>query len=844
VPSRSDAPAPRRRLAEYDRKRDFTATPEPRAAARTKASPKKSRDSIFVVQKHAASRLHYDFRLELDGVLKSWAVPKGPSLDPKERRLAMHVEDHPREYASFKGVIPPGEYGAGKVEIWDRGTWAPVGDPHAGYRKGNLKFTLRGRRLRGNWVLVRMRDKEGRGEPWLLIKERDDAAEPGHAIPENGAASGGRRKRIGRTRGTAAASAGTSGTRAQGGAPARSGALPRFAPPQLATLVDQAPEGDEWLHEIKFDGYRILGRLDQGRVRLLSRNDKDWTSRFSTIAAAVARLPARSALLDGEVAVLRPDGTTSFQALQQRLGGDEAAGDLVYMVFDLLHLDGRDLRGAPLEERKAALESLLARAKPAGGPVRYSAHVVGGGGAFLRRACGLGLEGAVSKRRAAPYTSGRSLAWLKAKCLKRQEVVIGGYTEPEGARVGLGALLVGVQDGAKLHYAGKVGTGFSDADLHALTSRLERLRRRDSPFAATPRFPRVHWVEPELVGEVAFTEWTSEGRMRHPSFQGLREDKPARAVVRERAAAPLPRATARAADGPPRAAAVAAPDILAGVKLTHPDRVLYPEIGLTKRDLARYYESVAEWMLPHLADRPTTLLRCPDGVGAKCFFQRHARPGSSHAIRRVRITMEADRGEFLIADSRPALIELVQMGVLEIHTWNAVARKLERPDRAVFDLDPGPGVRWPQMLDAARLIRRTLQSVKLESFVKTTGGKGLHVVVPLAPASWDKVSGFTRTVATEIARSEPDRFTATMAKVARTGRIFIDYLRNTRGATSVSAFSTRATAEAPVSVPLGWDELAPDLPSDHYTVKTVPKRLGALRADPWARYWTLKQTLP
>ena len=841
MPSRSEAPARRRaHLAEYDRKRNFAATPEPRATGAARGSKKNVRGPIFVVQKHAASSLHYDFRLEMDGVLKSWAVPKGPSLDPKVRRLAMHVEDHPLEYATFRGTIPAGEYGAGKVEIWDHGTWTPVGDPHEGYRKGNLKFALHGRRLRGGWVLVRMRDKQGRGEPWLLIKERDDAATPPPAPSQNGPS---RRKRVGRTRGIAASS-----HRVVAGA--RPAGLPRFVPPQLATLVDQAPEGDAWLHEIKFDGYRILCRLEGGRVRLLSRNDKDWTARFSGIATAAAQLPARTAMLDGEVAVLRPDGTTSFQALQQRLGGAEDAGTLVYMVFDLLHLDGRDLRGAPLERRKTTLEALLAKAKAAEGPVRYSAHVVGGGGAFLRRACGLGLEGAVSKRRDAPYTSGRGMTWLKAKCLKRQEVVIGGYTEPEGARVGLGALLVGVRDGAQLRYAGKVGTGFSDADLRTLAPRLRRLRRRDSPFHPAPRIQRVHWVEPELVGEVAFTEWTGDGRMRHPSFQGLRDDKPARAVVRERATA-LPRATSAGPRPPvapgaaPRSSSVpAAAETIAGVKLTHPDRVLYPEIGLTKGDLARYYEAVADWILPHLADRPTTLLRCPDGVGAKCFFQRHARPGTGTALRRVRITMEAGRGDFLIADSVPALVELVQMGVLEIHTWNAVARQLERPDRAVFDLDPGPGVRWSQTLDAARRLRRALGAAKLESFVKTTGSKGLHVVVPLAPSSWEKVTAFTRAVATEIARSEPERFTATMAKAARKGRIFIDYLRNTRGATSVSAFSTRATAEAPVSVPLAWDELAPDLPSDHYTVKTVPRRLAALRVDPWARYWTLAQALP
>lgn len=825
-----------KKLSRYRAKRDFSRTAEPSG----KRSSRKSRTRRFVIQKHAARRLHYDLRLEEGGVYKSWAVSKGPSLDPRDKRLAVEVEDHPLDYGRFEGTIPKGEYGGGTVQLWDRGTWQPDASRTvaAALKAGELKFTLAGERLNGGFVLVRMkRDRNGgTRNNWLLIKHRDPfASEDGDKLlAEDRSVATGRRmaeiaagKKAVMRKSKATAKPGAKRGR-------RAAAPPDFVPPQLAKLVERLPSGGGWVHEIKFDGYRILCRLEQGGVRLLSRNDKDWTARFSDIATAAARLPARAALLDGEVAVLKPDGTTSFQALQQRLGEGQDAGTLVYMAFDLLYLDGRDLRGAPLESRKAALEALLSKAKATDGPVRYSAHVTGGGEAFLRRACGLGLEGAVSKRRDAPYTSGRGMNWLKAKCLKRQEVVIGGYTEPDGARVGLGALLVGVREGGQLRYAGKVGTGFSDADLRVLTPRLRRLRRRDSPFSTAPRFQRVHWVEPQLVGEVAFTEWTGDGRMRHPSFQGLREDKPARAVVRERASATAAR--------PP--AATGSTDTIAGVKLTHADRVLYPEIGLTKRDLARYYEAVADWILPHLADRPTTLLRCPEGVGAKCFFQRHARPGTGTALRRVRITMEAGGGDFLIAESLPALIELVQMGVLEIHTWNAVARQLERPDRAVFDLDPGPGVRWPEMLDAARLVRRTLRDVKLESFVKTTGGKGLHVVVPLAPSSWEKVTEFTRAVATAIARSEPDRFTATMAKAARKGRIFIDYLRNTRGASSVSAFSTRATMEAPVSVPLAWDELAPDLPSDHYTVKTVPRRLGALRADPWARYWTLGQALP
>jgi bifunctional non-homologous end joining protein LigD len=861
-------------LREYARKRDFTRTPEPRGRARLarRSAP------LFVVQKHAASRLHWDFRLEMDGVLKSWAVPKGPSLDPADKRLAMHVEDHPLEYGDFEGVIPEGEYGGGTVMLWDRGTWTPEGDSREGYRKGTLKFILHGERLRGGWALVRMRGRNGRdGErTWLLIKEKDTHARPGwDAAKIEGKAKSvasrrtmeqiaAARDRVWRSNKSAASEtaapppprAAAKATRAPRTAtrkPAaraaahagRPAALPRFVSPQLATLVAEPPEGDDWLHEMKFDGYRILARLERGRARLLSRNAKDWTARLSVVAEAAAHIPADTALLDGEVVVLLPDGTTSFQALQNVLSG-AGRGTLVYMIFDLLHLNGRDLTGLPLEDRKAALRALLEAKKDGDGLLRYSDHVEGSGADVFRQACRLRLEGVVSKRRGAPYRPGRGHDWLKVKCGRRQEVVIGGFTAPAGSRVGLGALLVGVYEGPRLVFAGKVGTGFSAEDLRALTARLQKLEQRESPFDPPPRIPGARWVKPTLVAEVAFTEWTSDGKMRHPSFQGLREDKSPRGVTREVEAAATP--AAPPIDGASRQRGAADPPggetTVAGIHLTHPDRVFYPKPRVTKLDLARYYESIADWILPHLKDRPTTLVRCPDGIAGQCFYQRHAGRGvAADALRRVKIP--GQRGDSLVVDTLPALISVVQMGILEIHTWNSTSAHLEQPDRIVLDLDPGPGVTWARVIEAARLIRRALERVGVESFVKTSGGKGLHVVAPLVPSvGWDAAGAFTRALAEALARREPDRFTANMSKAARPGRIYVDYLRNRRAATTVAAYSTRARAGAPVSVPLAWEELSPRLPSDHYTVASVTKRLTGLRADPWARYSTLRQRLP
>ncbi|HEY7141860.1 MAG TPA: DNA ligase D, partial [Methylomirabilota bacterium] len=847
---------------------------EPPGASRPSRS-----GSSFVIQKHDATRLHYDFRLEIGGVLKSWAVPKGPSLDPADKRLAMQTEDHPLEYGGFEGVIPEGEYGGGPVLLWDRGTWTPSGDPEAALRAGTLKFTLSGEKLHGGWALIRMRGRDRRdadGRTWLLVKERDEHARPAGAPsvtdtrPES-VASGRRIEEIASAndrvwhsnrRGTHARRArprSADGPRpasapVPGSIPgARAARLPGFVAPQLATLVTAPPAGDAWLHEMKFDGYRILCRIDKGRATLWSRNGLDWTARFPAIAEAAARLPARQALLDGEVAVLLPNGTTSFQALQNALSAG-GQGQLVYFVFDLLHLDGQDLTGGALEARKRALETLVGTGRD--GAIRYSTHVVGQGEQFFRQACRLSLEGVVSKRRDARYEPGRGRSWLKVKCIQEQELVVGGFTEPKGARTGLGALLLGVHDGKDgLAYAGKVGTGFTGAAARRLRERLDRLRVSRSPFRdRPPGASEARWVKPELVAEVAFTEWTADGRLRHPSFKGLREDKAAADVVRERPAATESR-SARAATASARASAGAshasgrqrddAAVVVAGVPISHPDRVIYPEDGITKVRLARYYAAVAEHILPHLRSRPAVLVRCPDGLGHECFYQKHAGPWAPPSLRRVRIREKTKTGDYLVIEDVAGLVGLVQMGALEIHTWNAQADRLEAPDRLVFDLDPGPDVPWKTVLAGARLVRTSLEARGLVSFVKTTGGKGLHVVAPIEPGpGWPACVYFAREVAEALVAEAPRAFTATMAKAARPGKIFLDYFRNQRGATSVAAYSSRARPGAPVSTPLTWKELDAVPAGNHFTIDTVERRLARLRTDPWAGYRDLRQKLP
>lgn len=855
-------------LQRYRRKRNFVKTPEP---AGHPGAIRQTPALLYVVQKHAATRLHYDFRLELDGTLKSWAVPKGPSLDPSQKRLAVHVEDHPLEYAKFEGVIPPKQYGAGTVLIWDRGTWQPQGNPRDGYRKGVLKFRLDGRKLHGAWTLVRMhgrRDERGDSdkENWLLIKEQDADARKGAAgeivdsstkSVESGrdlkdiAGKGARVWQSNRSAHASVAQASVHSSRAPsssrpvlsaqdfssvtGAAKARQ---PDWIAPQLATLVDRMPTDEGWLHEIKFDGYRLLCRVRNGEARLFTRNGNDWTSKLQTQADAIARLGMKDAWLDGEAVVFTEDGKSSFQALQNAFDS-RFTGTIVYCVFDLLYANGYDLRQTPLMERKRLLASLL-NGRRIDSVLKYSDHIIGDNQASFEEACRQGLEGLIVKRMDSTYKAGRGRSWLKVKCEQRQEFVIGGFTEPTGSRAGFGALLIGYYENGQLYYAGKVGTGFTERLLKKLHRMLGELEQPHPPFANPPtgyEAKGAHWVIPKLVAEVRFAEWTQEGILRQASFQGLRTDKPAEAIGRERPqqspgeASPGPVDNARSNQAPNRQRPVK------GLRLTNPDRVLYPDIGLTKAGLVRYYEQIGDWMLPHVKGRPLTLVRCPEGY-QKCFYQKHVNEKVPAAVGRIEIEEEnGGRDTYMLAESLEALLGLVQMGVLEIHTWGSLKDKVERPDRLIFDLDPDPSVPWRQVIEAAQLTKALLEELGFVTFLKTTGGKGLHIVTPIQrTVEWEEAKGFAKMVADHLVSTIPQRFTANMSKRARKEKIFIDYLRNARGATAIAAFSTRAKPGAPVSVPIAWEELSEKLPSDHFTVANLPARLEHLRQDPWHTY--------
>jgi bifunctional non-homologous end joining protein LigD len=850
------------RLDEYRRKRDFSLTPEPAGEAAVEAG-----EGLFVVHKHAARRLHHDLRLEQDGVLRSWALPKGPSLAPGEKRLAVEVEDHPLAYADFEGIIPAGEYGGGTVMLWDRGRWTPTGD---GVRDGRIDFVLEGSKLRGAWTLTRMGGAGEDGTNWLLIKRRD-AGGAALAPDERSVASGRTMEQIAAAADRTWSGAGDGDATPEGpGARApRPGeaveaidpsALPGARPSggaaepelQLATLVDAAPAGDAWIHEIKFDGYRIVASIADGRVRLSTRNGHDWTDRFGALAAALRRLPVRRAVLDGEVVALRGDGVTSFGELQEALSAG-ATERLRYQAFDLLHLDDHDLRGVAQADRKAALSRLLSAAA-LGPAVRYTDHVEGQGPAFLAHACRMGLEGIVSKRRDAPYRRGRGRRWLKAKCTRHDEFVVGGYTPPAGSRSGFGALLLGAYRDGALVYAGRVGSGFSDRRLERLHAALRELERPTSPFeGSVPDARGATWVEPVIVVEVAFTERTRDGRLRHPTFRGVREDKDASEVVLTDAPEP--------ADAQPaRARAAAAPDDagppapartvrsggrrvgprgrddaeVVGVRLSNANRILYPEQGITKLALAQYYESVQEHVLPGLLRRPLALVRCPQGTEEACFYQKH--PGEAFARDLPRVTIEERSGprEYAYVESVADLVRLVQAGVLEIHVWGCRIDAVERPDLLVIDLDPGPDVPWDTTRATAVALRDRLQGLGLHPFARTTGGKGLHIVVPLARRhGWDEVKAFARALCEQHAASDPRRLVTTSSKAKRQGKIYLDYLRNGRGATAIASYSTRARAGAPVAVPVRWDELDARLRPDRYTVGNVRRRLAALRDDPW-----------
>lgn len=683
-----------------------------------------------------------------------------------------------------------------------------------------------------------------------------------------------------------ASTAGSAATRnAPGGRPdlnaikgARRAPLPRSIEPQLAMLVDHAPTEPGWVYELKYDGYRVLAWLDKGRARFLTRNGKDWTEQFVALAGAVESLPAESAIFDGEVVVMRPDGTTDFQALQNALKEGSQA-KLVYFIFDLLYADGVDLRGASLADRKAVLASILAGA-PAGGAVRYSDHVDADGAIVHRHACRLALEGVVAKRIGAPYRAGRGHDWLKLKCQSRQEFIIGGYTDPGGARTGIGAVLVGLQEkDGSLRYCGKVGTGFTEKTLRDLSARLKAIETATTPFANPPRMPGAHWVKPKLLCEIEFTAWTNGGNLRHPSFQGLREDKAPQGIVREdpqpvggkeaksiqEKAAPISISTAvaaRKASTAPVKSRVApkgkaamkgeaakpgvrlGPVVIAGVTLSNPDKPLYPEQGITKQELALYYESVAKWMLPHVALRPLTLVRCPSGQGKPCFFQKHMGEGTPGSVKPVEIRDKGGPDNYLYIDSVEGLVALVQMGALEMHVWGSHIDAVEEPDQIVIDLDPAPELAWDAVVRGAREVRDRLLDLGLESFVKTTGGKGLHVVAPLERghgADWDSVKAFTKGLAVMMERDSPTRYIANMSKAKRTDKIFIDYLRNGRGATAVCSFSTRSRPGATVSTPIRWEELSASLRPADFNVETVPRRLARLKKDPWDGFSSVRQ---
>ena len=845
-------------LETYRQKRDFQKTPEPAGAARPRARVAAARS--FVIQKHAARRLHYDFRLELDGVLKSWAVPKGPSLDPAEKRLAVEVEDHPIEYGGFEGVIPEGEYGGGTVLLWDRGTWEPLeSDPARALSGGTLKFALHGAKLHGHWMLVRLKRKpRDRTDNWLLIKERDEAAIPGSGSAivdeltqsvESGRAIddiAAERDRVWHSKG--AEEPGEEKPQKPRApsriAGARKAAMPASLKPQLATAATTAPSGGDWLHEIKYDGYRLIARIADGDVRLVTRGGLDWTEKFPALAARLARLPVKSAILDGELVALRPDGMTSFADLQDAISRGHTE-TLTYFGFDLLYRDGWDLTGATLDARKAALAELIP--PQAGGMLRYSEHHVGQGPEFLRQAAAYGVEGIVAKRRDKPHEPGRGRNWLKIKVRNRDEFVVVGFTDPEGRREGFGALLLGYYDpGGTLRYAGRVGSGFGAAHLESLSKRLSEMVVRKAPVTLPPSERRkdIHWTRPELVVEVEYAVWTTDMLIRQSTFQGMREDKEPREVVLDPVAANVPKAPGEAS---PRAATSEklrdGSIIFNGVRLSHPDRALYTDTGLSKLAVAQYYVDVGAWALPHLANRPLTIIRSTGGNGQRAFYQKHVGAGMPAQIKGFMVAGEDE--PFPIIEDVSGLIALAQMGVVEIHPWGSTTRDAEHPDRITFDLDPDEGLAWQRVIEGAIDVRDALDAIGLRSFVKTTGGKGLHVVVPLRPQlDWDAVKTFAKWVADRMHEERPDQFTANMAKRERRDRIYLDYLRNSRGATAVGAYSPRERPGTTVSTPLSWQEVEAGVVPTALTVATVPRRLAALKTDPWAEIGTLRQTVP
>lgn len=862
--SRSESPTGP--LARYWAKRDFSKTREPRGAAGTAGET-----LAFVVQKHAASRLHYDFRLELDGVLLSWAVPKGPSFDPTVKRMAIHVEDHPLDYGDFEGTIPPKQYGAGTVIVWDRGEWVPLSDPRTGLAQGKLVFELHGHKLHGAWELVRT-GKKGDAQPsqWLLFKKRDEFARPQteydvvSALPDSvkalpPARAGGAappRKSVAESPVKAAAKTAPSRKRRAAAAEeariaaagARPAPLPEKLAPQLATLAAGVPPGD-WLFEIKFDGYRLLARIERGKARLFTRNGHDWTDRMPHLAQALSAWGLQSAWLDGEVVVFGAQGMPEFNALQTALS-TQASANIVFFLFDLPYLEGHDLRGVELRQRRELLRSLVAQ--HGSEHLRFSESFEAAPADIVESACRMQLEGVIAKRADAPYESRRSDSWLKLKCKRRQEFVVAGYTPRSDRATQVGSLLLGVHDEqGRLVSVGSVGTGWSSEEAAQLQRQFKRLEQPQSPFDIGPGKPgrwsrrtpgSERWLKPSTVAEVEFAEWTPDGQIRHAAFVALRTDKPARQIVREHAVLPVGAAPAQpSAPGKRQGKGKA---VAAAVKISNPERVIDPSTGLTKIDLVRYYESIAPWMLPHLKARPASLVRAPDGVSGPQFFQKHDDKLSIAGLRELPPDLWPGHAPLLEVPSAQALVSCAQMNVIEFHTWNSKAGQLDLPDRMVFDLDPGEGVPWPQVQEAAVLVRALLRELKLESWLKTSGGKGLHLVVPLAPRlGYPEVKAFSQAVVQHLAKTIPSRFVAKSGPSRRVGKVFVDYLRNGQGATTVAAYSARARPGLGVSVPVSWDELPSLRGGDHWTIATLRDHLSFRAEDPWAGMARKRQTI-
>ncbi|WP_158810399.1 DNA ligase D [Beijerinckia sp. L45] len=888
-------------LERYKAKRDFQKTAEPSGDVGVVPSD----ELRFVIQKHDATRLHYDLRLELDGVFKSWAVTKGPSLDPADKRLAVEVEDHPLGYGDFEGTIPKGQYGGGTVQLWDRGTWTPEGGktPQEALQSGDFKFNLHGARVKGSYVLVRMKHDRtgGKRTNWLLIKHRDEDAREGDAdamLAEDKSVASGRpmamiaagtgkapkpfmlakekapaadaiwdsnhglakEQRVAEGRGTPAKAAkpatkAVTTSAAKAMVPAKTPAAPKkakgaavmpdFVPPQLCRISPRPPDGAGWLHEIKFDGYRIQARVEGAKATMRTRTGLDWTDRFAAVAKAFVGLP--DAIVDGEIVALDSEGAPDFAALQAALS-DGTSDKLIFFAFDLLFLDGQDLTKLPLRDRKAQLEALLAARKKPSPLLRYVEHFDHGGDAVLKSACQLSLEGIVSKRADAQYKSGRSESWTKAKCRAGHEVVVGAWTDTNGQ---FRSLLAGVFRDGHLTYVGRIGTGYGAAKVKSLTPKLEAHAAAKSPFVGknAPRGDRtIHWLKPDLVAEIEFAGFTGDGSIRQASFKGLREDKPAQEVEAEEPAVPadveiaVPAAPAPGQASPKRAATkpVGGKQRVMGVLLSHPDKAYWPDASdgtpVTKADLAAYFEAVGPWMMPHIIGRPCSIIRCPDGIAGQTFFQRHAMQGTSSLLDLV--TISGDRKPYIVLHRVEGLAAIAQSGGLELHPLNCVPDKPDVPGRLVFDLDPGPDVAFSAVITAAKEVKARLEAIGLTAFCKTTGGKGLHVVTPLAiekkPVPWGEAKAFAQAVCVAMAKDEPGRYLTTMAKKDRNGRIFLDYLRNDLLSTAVAPLSPRARAHAPVSMPVTWAQVKNDLDPLKFTVRSVPALLGRTKA--WAGY--------